>query len=93
MWDGRQWLLPTLHIRVKSDAAGLSSEKPMARLRCEEPEAQLHPLYRLIRPRSAPICAIATIHVRYEKKNVFELFDVFVPLEGMAPTFLVVSQV
>jgi hypothetical protein len=35
--------LPTLHIRVKSDAAGLSSEKPMARLRCEEPEAQPTP--------------------------------------------------
>jgi hypothetical protein len=46
--------LPTLHNRVMSAAAShLSSEKPMARLRCEVPEAQPPPLYRLIRP---PIC-------------------------------------
>ena len=54
---------PTLHIfESRSAPPGPVLGKPdgSSPMRCEESEAQPPPLYRLIRPRSAPICAIPT---------------------------------
>jgi len=73
-------VLPTLHISShphKSAAAGpvLGKADDGARVVSDAKSPKRSPLYRLMRPRSAPICAIATLSRERYEKNKIRIFE------------------